>query len=145
MMARLVLGLFWRTILLLLLCGTMIAVGTLRFEQTPMMIYVKPTLIFGVFAALVALYEWLAKKNPLQILGGARLRLSRQEWRRLSWSLFALMASLAAVNIVVAVVASVEYWVRYKLFGVIAIIFLTEAFFAWNILSTRNREERRGR
>src|SRR5215470_2360589 len=56
----------------------------------------KPTVLYWLFAVVLAGGELLAGKNLLRSLLGAQLELPDQAWRRLSWSWIGFFAFMGA-------------------------------------------------
>ena len=84
----------------------------------------KPTVLYWLFAAVLAGGELLAGKNLLRSLLGAQLELPDQAWRRLSWSWIGFFAFMGAANLFVAFRFSTEAWVNFKLFGGMGLMLL---------------------
>ena len=119
-------GLLWRTFTLQLIVSLAILVligvtGADVFYRHEKYILLKPTLIYGAFA-LALLVGWLGSRvNLVRAMWGRRLGLSAQQWHRYIVALSVLFTGLAALNLIVAVTASLEVWGNYKLFGALAI------------------------
>lgn len=96
---------------------------TLYFRD-PRFIQAKPTIIYGILAALLAF--GLATGRPLlqQVLGQSFPGLSPLGWRKLTinWMLF--FVALAIANEVVRLNFSQDIWVNFKTWGVIPLTFL---------------------
>ena len=84
----------------------------------------KPTVLYWLFAAVLAGAELLAGKNLLRSLLGAQLELPDHAWRRLSWSWIGFFAFMGAANLFVAYRFSTEAWVNFKLFGGMGLMLL---------------------
>lgn len=86
-------------------------------------IKVKPTLVNGLFAAIL-LGGLLFKRALLKPLFGAAFRLPDEGWRILTlrWGLFFIL--LAVLNEVVWRSFSTEFWAAFKLFGVMPLTVL---------------------
>jgi intracellular septation protein len=79
-------------------------------------IKVKPTVIYGLFAA--ALFFGLAARRPmLQIMFDGALSLSAEGWRLLTWRWAFFFLFLAALNELVWRHVSQGAWVTFKSFG----------------------------
>ncbi|MDO3617950.1 septation protein IspZ [Ralstonia pseudosolanacearum] len=119
-------GLLWRTIVLQLIVSLAILVliwvtGADFFHRYEKYILLKPTLIYGAFA-LVLLIGWLGLRvNLVRAIWGTRLSLSAQQWHRCVVALSALFMVLAVLNLIVAFLTPLEFWVNYKLFGALTI------------------------
>lgn len=120
-------GLLWRTFTLQLIVSLTILVligvtGADVFHRNEKYILLKPTLIYGAFV-IALLISWLGfRVNLVRALWGPRLCLSVQQWHRCVVALSALFAGLALLNVIVAFLAPLEFWLNYKLFGALAIL-----------------------
>ncbi|CAA7620281.1 septation protein A [Magnetospirillum sp. UT-4] len=79
-------------------------------------IKLKPTIIYGLFAATLAIGLALDKPLLKAALGGA-LRMDPAGWRALSLRLALFFAAMALANEVVRRVASTDVWVLWKVPG----------------------------
>lgn len=86
-------------------------------------IKMKPTIINLVFAAVLLIGVW-KQKALLKHVMGASMALSDKAWLVLSrrWGLFFIL--LAVINEVVWRFFPTETWVNFKVFGLLALIFL---------------------
>ncbi len=99
--------------------------GTLTLVlHDDLFIKLKPTIVNGLFAAILA-FGLLTKRNFLQIVLGTVLTLDDAGWRKLTvrWALFFVV--LAVINEVVWRNFSTDTWVSFKVFGIMP---LTLAF-----------------
>ena len=100
----------------------------------------KPTLVYGILAALVLASQWFGKKTAIERMMSAQIALPATVWRRLnlSWGLFFLV--LGAANIYVAFYYGLDLdpevrrgiWVNFKVFGLLGLTLLftvIQAFF----------------
>ncbi|BAT58660.1 putative intracellular septation protein A [Variibacter gotjawalensis] len=83
----------------------------------------KPTIIYGLFAATL-LGGLLFGKTLLQNVFGTIFEVTPAGWRVLTqrWGLFFLF--LALLNEVVWRTMSTDFWVKFKVFGIIPLIFI---------------------
>jgi len=84
----------------------------------------KPTVLYWLFAAVLAGGELLAGRNLLRALLGAQLDLPDAAWRRLNLSWIGFFAFMGAANLAVAYNFSTDAWVNFKLFGGIGLMLL---------------------
>ncbi len=84
----------------------------------------KPTVLYWLFAAVLAGGELLAGHNLLRALLGAQLELPDPAWRRLNLSWIGFFAFMGAANLAVAYNFSTDAWVNFKLFGGIGLMLL---------------------
>lgn len=112
-----------------LMVTTVVVVGfgalTLLLND-PRFIMIKPTIVNLVFAAF--LFGGLLLKRPvLQLLLGQALQLTDEGWRKLTlrWALF--FFGLAVLNELVWRTQSTDFWVSFKVFGVMPLTFVFAA------------------
>ena len=108
-----------------LISGILITVfgGVTLILRDPIYLILKTTIFF--VAASVALGIGLFLDKPLiKYVMGTGLRLPHEAWRNLTYRWIALFLFLAAVNVTVYTVFGLDFWVNFKVWGVIAIIFL---------------------
>lgn len=82
----------------------------------------KPTVLYWIFASILALGPLLFQRNPIKSLLSQQLQLPDPVWTRLNliWSLF--FVALGALNLYVAFTFSEAIWVKFKLFGLMALM-----------------------
>jgi len=91
----------------------------------------KPTVLYWLLAASLAIAQWGFGRNALRLFLGAQLRLSDAIWHRLNAAWVGFFAAMGAANLAVAYAYATETWVNFKLFGGIG---LTLAFVAGQAL-----------
>ncbi len=94
--------------------------GLTLWLQDDQFIKLKPTIVNGLFAAI--LFAGLAaNKSLLKIVFGDVFRLTEEGWRQLTfrWGLF--FVALALVNEIVWRSFSTDFWVSFKVFGIMPI------------------------
>ncbi len=114
---------FWSTVFLL-------GAGTLTlYFRNPYFLYWKPTVFYWVVAAVFLGSFWVGDKPLVQrffgLVEGLHLdRITRQQWHRLNlaWVLFFVAAGV--LNIYVAYSFSEATWVKFKVFGLMALTFV---------------------
>lgn len=109
----------WITGVLVLVMG-----GLTLYFHNESFIKMKPTLVYLLFAVVLA--YGLASKKPLlaQLLGTAYPGLSERGWRLLTINWMVFFIAMAAANEVVWRTMSTTFWTSYKLFGVIPLTLL---------------------
>jgi intracellular septation protein len=127
-------SLLWRTFVLQVALS-IIGLLALRFSEalgvpfippevleTSRFILLKPTIIYwGVaLALLVALL--IFRINLVRAIAGRRLALTDAFWFRFVIGLAAILGLLGLLNWLVAISASVETWITFKLFGGLSIL-----------------------
>jgi intracellular septation protein len=81
-------------------------------------IKLKPTIIYALFAA--ALFGGLAFRKPLLgMVFDAVFDLTEEGWRKLTWRWALFFVFLAVVNEIVWRTQTTDFWVSFKLFGVV--------------------------
>lgn len=98
--------------------------GLTLWLQDDQFIKIKPTIVNGLFSAILA-GGLLLDKIFLKVVFGDVMRLTEVGWRKLTvrWSLFFLV--LAGLNEIVWRSFSTDFWVSFKVFGIMP---LTMAF-----------------
>ena len=86
-------------------------------------IFMKPTIINIMFAAI--LYGGIILKKPLlKYLLGSALKLEEEGWSILTQRWAAFFIALAVLNEIVWRTMSEEFWVSFKVFGILPITFI---------------------
>ena len=86
-------------------------------------IFMKPTIINIIFAAI--LYGGIILKKPLlKYLLGSALKLEEDGWLILTQRWAAFFIALAVLNEIVWRTMSEEFWVSFKVFGILPITFI---------------------
>ena len=83
-------------------------------------IKMKPTIVHALFA--VVLFGGLAVGRPLlKPLFGTAWRLDEAGWRRLTFRFACFFAAMAVLNEIVWRTQSTDFWVAFKVFGIIGL------------------------
>ncbi|WP_295849965.1 septation protein A [uncultured Xylophilus sp.] len=77
----------------------------------------KPTVLYWLMGATLALGQLLFRKNLLKSLMGAQMQLPDHAWRVANWSWVGFFALMGALNLWVAFHFDTDTWVNFKLFG----------------------------
>src|SRR4026209_81562 len=77
----------------------------------------KPTVLYWLFAAVLAVAGLGFKRNLIRALMQAQMALPDALWDRLLVSWVAFFAAIVVLNLVVAYQFSTDAWVNFKLFG----------------------------
>ena len=86
-------------------------------------IFMKPTIINIIFAGI--LYGGIILKKPLlKYLLGSALKLEEEGWAILTQRWTAFFIALAVLNEIVWRTMSEEFWVSFKVFGILPITFI---------------------
>lgn len=106
----------WVSLILIVVMG-----GATVILRNPVFIKWKPTLLFWIGAAALAVSH-LMGKNGLKALMGKEIRLSDSIWRNLTFMWIAYLVFMGLANIAVAYMFTEAQWVNYKLFGSTALM-----------------------
>jgi intracellular septation protein len=84
----------------------------------------KPTVLYWLFAVVLALGPRLMGKNPIAMLLGKEMQLSESIWAKVndSWAIF--FAFLGVINLLIAYNFDTTTWATFKVFGTMAMMFL---------------------
>jgi intracellular septation protein len=82
----------------------------------------KPTVLYWLFAAALAVAELAFRKNLIRAMMEAQVTLPEAVWGRLLASWIAFFALMGALNLAVAYNFSTDAWVNFKLFGGIGLM-----------------------
>lgn len=83
----------------------------------------KPSILYWLFAAILAGGRLLAGRNFIRTLLGAQLVLPDAVWERLLWVWIVFFTAIGGANIAVAYSVPTETWVNFKLFGLMGLTF----------------------
>ena len=81
----------------------------------------KPTVLYWLFAIILAGAQLLQGKNLMRSLMGKQMQLPDPIWDRVNWSWVVFFALMGVLNIVIAYNFSTNLWVDFKLFGSLAL------------------------
>ena len=82
----------------------------------------KPTVLYWLFAAVLAAAALGFRKNLIRAMMEAQMTLPEVVWGRLLASWIVFFALMGALNIIVAYNFSTDAWVNFKLFGGIGLM-----------------------
>lgn len=77
----------------------------------------KPTVLYWLFGAVLAVSMAFFHKNLIRSLMSKQVELPEIVWSRLNWSWVAFFAFMGIANLYVAFNFSTDTWVNFKLFG----------------------------
>lgn len=127
---------FWSTVFLL------IAGALTLYFRNPLFLYWKPTVFYWVVAIAFLGSFWVGDKPLVQrffglVEGMPVEKITRAQWNKLNlvWVLFFIAAGI--LNIYVAYNFSQETWVKFKVFGLMALTFvfmLAQTFWIANLI-----------
>jgi len=84
----------------------------------------KPTVLYWLFAGVLAGGELFFRRNLIRTLLGEQLVLPDHAWRKLNWSWIGFFAFMGAANLYVAFNFPTDTWVNFKLFGGMGLMLL---------------------
>jgi intracellular septation protein len=102
--------------------------GLTIYFDNPIFIYIKPTIINILFGLALLFGKYFTEEPILKKMLGKSLVLSNEGWNLLNkrWMLF--FFSLAILNELVWRTQSEEFWVNFKVWGMLPITFIFTAF-----------------
>lgn len=83
-------------------------------------IKIKVSVIYVMIALFLLIGQWWKKRSPLQLLLGDEIKLPEFAWQRLTYAWVGFTLALAVVNIYIAETMSLDAWVNFKVFGILA-------------------------
>ena len=124
------------TLVLILLFGTLTLV-----LQDDRFIKWKPTALYWMFAAVLAGSTVVFRRNLIRKMLETQIRLPDAVWARLNVAWAAFFALMGVLNLYVAYSFSEEFWVNFKLFGGMGLMFafvLAQGFYLSRHLEEEN-------
>jgi intracellular septation protein len=101
---------------LVLLLGS----ATLYFRNADF-IYWKPTVLNWVIALVFLGSQWIGSRTIVQRMLGSAADLTADQWAKLNLIWVAFFVAVGAINLYVAYNFSEEFWVNFKLFGMLGL------------------------
>ncbi|RPG23652.1 MAG: septation protein IspZ [Gammaproteobacteria bacterium TMED92] len=101
--------------------ASMLLGGLTLVVQDEAFIQWKPTVIYSLFAAALLGSFWFKKVFLLEKVLGKAMQLSDQNWQRLTYGWSLAFLGCAGLNIWVANNFSMDTWVTFKVFGLMAL------------------------
>ena len=113
-----------------LMGGIIISVfgGLTLYFNNPVFLYMKPTIINILFGLALAFERIFARERILKKMLGKSMSLSDEGWQALTirWTIF--FFALALLNECVWRTQTEEFWVNFKVWGILPITFVFTAF-----------------
>ena len=102
--------------------------GLTIYFDNPVFIYMKPTIINILFGVALFLGKFFSDEPVLKKILGKSIKLSNEGWKILNkrWMFFFFF--LALINELVWRTQSEEFWVNFKVWGLLPITFIFTAF-----------------
>jgi len=113
-----------------LLSGILITLfgGLTIYFNNPIFIYVKPTIINILFGLALLLGKFFTDEPILKKILGKTMPLTDQGWKILNTRWMFFFFALAIINEAVWRTQTEEFWVNFKVWGMIPITFIFTAF-----------------
>ena len=102
--------------------------GLTIFFKNPVFLYLKPTIINILFAIILFGGKIIFNKNLLKVFLQKSIRLEKIGWDKLMYRWIAFFIFLAILNEVVWRTQSEEFWVNFKVWGILPLTFIFTAF-----------------
>ena len=100
---------------------------TIYFDN-PIFIYIKPTIINILFGLALLFGKYFTKEPVLKKILGKSIMLSDEGWGILNKRWIIFFFALAFINELVWRTQSEEFWVNFKVWGILPITFIFAAF-----------------
>ncbi|HVP08835.1 MAG TPA: septation protein A [Burkholderiales bacterium] len=84
----------------------------------------KPTVLYWLFAAVLAVSATAFRRNLIRAMLEKELRVPDPVWARLNWSWVGFFAAMGGLNLYVAFSFEEATWVKFKLLGGIGLMLL---------------------
>ena len=113
-----------------LIGGIIISVfgGLTLYFNNPVFLYMKPTIINVFFGLVLAFEKFFTKGSILKKLLGKSISLSDEGWKALTIRWMFFFFGLALLNEYVWRTQTEEFWVNFKVWGILPITFIFTAF-----------------
>lgn len=113
--------------------------------RNPTFLYWKPTVLNWAIALVFLASQWIGEKTIVQRMLGSAAELTGAQWVRLNqiWVVFFIF--VGAVNLYVAYSFSEEFWVKFKLFGMLGITLVFVIIQSiWLTITAQKNEDAQG-
>ncbi|MBS7351099.1 MAG: septation protein A [Comamonas sp.] len=98
--------------------------GATLLLQNESFIKWKPSVLYWLMGAALVFGQLVLRKNFIQSLMGAQLKLPDHAWRTLNWSWSAFFAVMGVLNLWIAYRFDTDTWVNFKMFGGLGLMLL---------------------
>ena len=102
--------------------------GLTIYFNNPIFIYIKPTIINILFGLALLFGKHFTNEPVLKKIMGKSIPLSNEGWELLSKRWVYFFFALAILNVLVFTTQSEEFWVNFKVWGILPITFIFAAF-----------------
>ena len=100
---------------------------TLYFDN-PVFLYIKPTIINVLFGLVLVCERFFSKEHLMKKMLGKSIILTDEGWRALTIRWVFFFFSLALLNEYIWRTQTEEFWVNFKVWGILPITFIFTAF-----------------
>ena len=114
--------------------------GLTIYFKNPIFIYIKPTIINILFGLALLCGKFFSDEPILKKILGNALKLSNEGWIILNRRWVYFFFSLALINEIVWRTQSEEFWVNFKVWGILPITFIFTAF-QFSIINKHKSDE----
>ena len=113
-----------------LIGGVVISVfgGLTLYFNNPVFLYMKPTIINVLFGLILAFERFFTKEHLMKKMLGKSISLSDEGWGKLTIRWVFFFFTLALLNEYVWRTQTEEFWVNFKVWGILPITFVFTAF-----------------
>ena len=101
--------------------------GLTLYFNNPIFLYMKPTIINVLFAAVLFFGKYFTKKPLLKIFFQNALNLEDEGWKKLNYRWIGFFIFIAILNEIVWRTQSEVFWINFKVWGLLPISFLFAA------------------
>ncbi len=102
--------------------GLVLVAGAITLVyRNPEFLYWKPTVLNWILAAVFLASQWIGEKSIVERMLGSAAELTSQQWFRLNLMWVAFFIAIGFVNIYVAYTFGEEFWVKFKLPGMLGL------------------------
>jgi len=102
--------------------------GLTIFFKNPIFLYLKPTIINILFAAILWGGKTFFKKNLLEVFFKGSIKLEDIGWNKLMYRWIGFFLFLAVLNEAIWRTQTEEIWVNFKVWGILPITFIFTMF-----------------
>ena len=115
--------------------------GLTIYFDNPVFIYIKPTIINILFGIALLFGKLFSDEPILKKMLGKSIQLSDEGWKILNLRWVYFFFSLALLNEIIWRTQSEEFWVNFKVWGILPITFIFTAFQVPLIQKYKKNEE----
>ena len=102
--------------------------GLTIYFNNPVFIYIKPTIINILFGFALLFGKFFTKEPVLKKMLGKSIKLTEEGWNILNKRWIFFFFSIAILNELVWRTQSEEFWVNFKVWGILPLTFIFTAF-----------------